>query len=143
MAEFAKAGDFCPNPDCPDYEQAQKSCGNIIKFGHTRSGRQRYKCKTCNGTELKAIYGDLEELVELLGKSTAYVERTHLTMRTFSSRLTRKSIAFSKEIGIHKACAAIEDMYCNLIRPHKTLRLKNEDGGGKNGKNGLPQWRQG
>ena len=46
MAEFAKAGDFCPNPDYPDYEQAQKSCGNIIKFGHTRSGRQRYKCKT-------------------------------------------------------------------------------------------------
>ena len=95
------------------------------------------------GTELKAIYGDLEELVELLGKSTVYVERTHLTMRTFSSRLTRKSIAFSKEIGMHKACAAIEDMYYNLIRPHKTLRLKNEDGGGKNGKNGLPQWRQG
>jgi hypothetical protein len=47
------------------------------------------------GTRLKAIYGDLEKLVELPGKSTAYVERAHLTMRTFSSRLTRKSIAFS------------------------------------------------
>jgi len=81
------------------------------------------------GTRLKAVYGDLQELVELLGKSTAYVERTHLTMRTFSSRLTRKSIAFSKELFIHKACAAIEDMYYNLIRPHKTLRRKNKDGG--------------
>lgn len=81
------------------------------------------------GIRLEAVYGDPEELIELLGKSTAYVERTHLTMRTFSSRLIRKSIAFSKEIFIHKACAAIEDMYYNLIRPHKTLRLKNEDGG--------------
>lgn len=81
------------------------------------------------GIRLKAVYGDLRDLIELLGKSTAYVERTHPTMRTFSSRPTRKSIAFSKEIFIHKACAAIEDMYYNLIRPHKTLRLKNKDGG--------------
>lgn len=81
------------------------------------------------GIRLKPIYGELEELVELLGKSTAYVERTHLTMRTFSSRLSRKSIAFSKEICIHHGCAAIEDMYYNLTRPHKTLRQKNKGGG--------------
>ncbi len=79
------------------------------------------------GTRLKAVYGDLQDPVGLLGKSTAYVGRTRLTMRTSSSRLTRKSIAFSKEIGIHKACSAIEDMYCNLIRPHKTLRLRESD----------------
>jgi hypothetical protein len=79
------------------------------------------------GTRLKAVYGGLQELVGLLGKSTAYVERTHPTMRAFSSRLTRKGIAFSKEIGMHKACAALEDMYHNLIRPHKTLRLSEND----------------
>ena len=81
------------------------------------------------GTRLKAVYGDPEELIQLLGRSTAYVERTHLTMRTFSSRPTGKSIAFSKEICIHNGCAVIEDMYYNLIRPHKTLRRKNKDGG--------------
>lgn len=81
------------------------------------------------GTRLKAVYGDSEELVELLGKSTAYVERAHPTMRAFSSRPTRKSIAFSKEICIHKVYAATEDMYYDPIRPHKTPRLKNEDGG--------------
>jgi hypothetical protein len=80
------------------------------------------------GIRFKAVYGDLEKLVGFLGKSTAYVERTHLTMRTSSSRLSRKSIAFSKEIGIHKACAVLEDMYYNLIRPHKTLRLSENDG---------------
>ncbi len=50
MAELAKTGDFCPNPGCLDYEQIQQSGGNIIKFGHTSSGRQRYKCTTCNRT---------------------------------------------------------------------------------------------
>ena len=30
---------------------------------------------------------------------------------------------------MHNGCAAIEDMYYNLIRPHKTLRRKNKDGG--------------
>lgn len=50
MTELAKVGDFCPNSDCPDYDQVQQSGGNIIKFGHTRSGRQRYKCTTCNRT---------------------------------------------------------------------------------------------
>ena len=34
------------------------------------------------GTRFKAVYGDLQELIELLGKSTSYVGRTHLTMRT-------------------------------------------------------------
>ena len=50
MAELSKAGDFCPNLGCPDYEYARKSDSNIIKFGHTRSGRQRYKCNTCGRT---------------------------------------------------------------------------------------------
>ena len=29
MAELAKAGTFCPNPVCPDYEQVQESGNNI------------------------------------------------------------------------------------------------------------------
>ena len=50
MAEVAKVGAFCPNPVCPDYEQVQESGNNIIKFGHTRSGRRRYKCLRCGKT---------------------------------------------------------------------------------------------
>ena len=51
MSELANPGDFCPNPACSDHEKVQKGCvGNIIKFGHTRSGRQRYKCTTCRKT---------------------------------------------------------------------------------------------
>ena len=122
---YGKVPDYSGKGRYPSRKQPQPG------WKYLQVVKQRDEKGNFLGTELKAIYGDLEELVELLGKSTAYVERTHLTMRTFSSRLTRKSIAFSKEIGMHKACAAIEDMYYNLIRPHKTLRLKNENGGGR------------
>jgi transposase-like protein len=51
MPEFAQVGDFCPNEVCADYSQRQsKGQKNIVKFGKTKAGRQRYKCKTCGST---------------------------------------------------------------------------------------------
>ena len=51
MPEFAQVGDFCPNAACSDYGKAQsKEQTNIVKFGKTRAGRQRYQCKSCGGT---------------------------------------------------------------------------------------------
>ncbi len=74
------------------------------------------------GTELRVIYGDETEVLALLGKSTSYIERSNLTSRHFNSRLTRKTLAFSKTIAMHQAAATLEDAYYNLVRPHKTLR---------------------
>jgi len=48
MSEFAQVGDFCPKPGCVDYGELQKE--NIIKFGKTNAGRQRYHCHSCDGT---------------------------------------------------------------------------------------------
>lgn len=76
------------------------------------------------GTELRVIYGDEEEVLALLGKSTAYIERTHLTMRLFNGRLTRRTLAFSKLLEMYRASAAWEDLVYNLARPLKTLRLE-------------------
>jgi len=76
------------------------------------------------GTKLRVIYGDEEAVLALLGKSTAYVERTHLTMRLFNGRLARKTLAFSKLLEMYRASAAWEDLAYNLARPLKTLRRK-------------------
>jgi len=76
------------------------------------------------GTELRVVFGDEEEVLERLGKSTAYVERTHLTMRLFNGRLTRKTLAFSKQLEMYRASATWEDLVYNLARPLKTLRLE-------------------
>ncbi len=51
MNELVQVGDFCPNGVCPDYGKLQSDRQhNIIKFGKTKAGRQRYKCKTCGKT---------------------------------------------------------------------------------------------
>jgi transposase-like protein len=51
MNTFAQVGDFCPNEICSDYGKCQSERQhNIVKFGKTKAGRQRYKCKTCGQT---------------------------------------------------------------------------------------------
>jgi transposase-like protein len=51
MTKFAQVGDFCPDETCPDYGKHQSDQQhNIIKYGKTKTGRQRYKCKTCGST---------------------------------------------------------------------------------------------
>ena len=79
------------------------------------------------GVTLRVVFGDEEEVLERLGKSTAYIERTHLTMRLFNGRLARKTLAFSKLLEMYRASAAWEDLTYNLARPLKTLRLEVAD----------------
>ena len=51
MTKFAQVGDFCPDETCLDYGKRQdEQQHNIIKYGKTKAGRQRYKCKTCRAT---------------------------------------------------------------------------------------------
>jgi IS1 family transposase len=51
----------------------------------------------------------------------AYIERSNLTARLFSVRLTRKTLAFSKDVTLHRAAVIWEDAYYNLVRSHKSL----------------------
>jgi hypothetical protein len=44
-------------------------------------------------------------------------------MRHFNSRLIRKSFAFTKDLEMHCAAAAWEDLVYNLVRPLKSLPL--------------------
>ena len=48
MPDLAEVGDFCPNDACPDAGKADGS--NIVKYGTTAKGLQRYRCKTCGKT---------------------------------------------------------------------------------------------
>lgn len=74
------------------------------------------------GTKLRVIFGDPEEVIAKLGGSTAYIERTHLTMRHMNGRLIRKGLGFSKLLKMHRAQAIWEDGVYNLGRTVKTLR---------------------
>jgi len=74
------------------------------------------------GTRCRVIYGEASAVLALLGPSTAYVERTHLTSRHFNSRLSRKTLGFSKAVELHRAAVVWGDSIYNLVRPLKTLR---------------------
>ena len=51
MSKIVEVGDFCPDETCRDYGKCQgDQQHNIIKYGKTKAGRQRYKCKTCGAT---------------------------------------------------------------------------------------------
>jgi hypothetical protein len=79
------------------------------------------------GVKLRTIFGTQAEVLALLGKSTAYIERSNVTSRLFNSRQVRKSLAFSKDIEAYRAAAIWEDCYYNLVRPHKSLRVAVQD----------------
>ena len=90
--------------------------------------KQRDDRGRVQGIKLRVQFGKQSEVLALLGKSTAYIERSHLTSRLFNGRQVRKTLAFSKDLAAYRAAAAWEDGYYNLIRPHKSLRLPVADG---------------
>lgn len=81
------------------------------------------------GVEAKSIYGDEREVLELLGGSTSYVERTNLTSRHMNGRLARKTLGYSKELEMLRASSVWEDAVYNLGRALKTLRIESPDPG--------------
>ena len=48
MSELAQVGTYCPNGACEKYQQV--GAGNIIRYGKTRQGQQRFQCKACQRT---------------------------------------------------------------------------------------------
>jgi hypothetical protein len=80
------------------------------------------------GITIKVIYGDPEEVRNLLSEHTAYIERTHLTSRQMNGRLVRKTLSFSKEREMLEPSCAWEDWTYNLTRSVKTLRIEVNDG---------------
>lgn len=71
MPELAEVGDFCPNDSCPDAGKTDES--NIVKYGTTAKGLQRYRCTTCGttfsentGTIFYNKHTSAEEIIETL-----------------------------------------------------------------------------
>ena len=89
--------------------------------------KQRNEQGQFQGIKLRVVFGQKSELLALLGKSTAYIERSQLTSRLFNGRQVRKTLAFSKNLADYRAAAVWEDNYYNLVRPHKSLCLLRPD----------------
>lgn len=90
---------------------------------YVQAVKQRKKGQVV-GTRRRVIYGTESSVLERLGSSTAYVERTHLTSRQCNSRLSRKTLGYSKAVELHRAAVVWGDSIYNLVRPLKSLRQK-------------------
>ena len=96
-----------PGPDWK-YQQVKK----------IRSGSRLLEVLT------EVIFGDEQEVVELLGKHTAYIERSQLTSRQMNGRVVRKTLSYSKEVRYLVAACAWEDAMYNWTRKHRSLRVQ-------------------
>lgn len=83
--------------------------GQVIK---SFNGRKMEK------VERRVVYGPLsEEEIE-----TAYIERSNLTNRNDMARAKRKSITFSKSMGMLAHAVELDRFYYNYCRGHRGLR---------------------
>ncbi len=117
---WGKARSYSGRGRPPTRKQPQPGwkCIQVIK--HRSGGR-------LIGITHKVVFGDPIEVCDLMGKHTAYVERTHLTSRQMNGRMVRKTLSFSKEFDILQASCTWEDSVYNLTRPVKTLRIEVND----------------
>lgn len=73
---------------------------------------------------VEVVFGEPEQVLETLGKHTAYIERSQLTSRQMNGRVVRKTLSFSKALRCLRASCAWEDAIYNWVRPHRSLRQR-------------------
>lgn len=80
-------------------------------------------------TKAKPVFGSMQKINEMLQTffknqkvNVSFIERVNLTDRTLNSRLTRKTITYSKEIEPLKDQMIISAAYYNYCLPHSALK---------------------
>lgn len=91
----------------------------LVKLYGASPDETRYSPAECIGTKCEAVTGNPDRK----HISTSYVERQNLTMRMHMRRFTRLTNAFSKKIQNHEYAIAINFVYYNFAKIHKTLRV--------------------
>jgi len=81
------------------------------------------------------VLGSKREIQRILDESTcsrniniSFVERSNLHERLNNRRLTRKTLGFSKKLGMHKAQIWLCRGYYHYVRPHNSLKIRSDDG---------------
>jgi hypothetical protein len=82
--------------------------------------KERNERRQVVGVFRRAVYGD----VPLHDIHTVHIERHNLNLRHENRRLTRKTVAFSKELVWLERQMHLYQAYFNLARPHRGLRQR-------------------
>ena len=100
-----------------DHAMLIKSYGQDSKTSEEVSQARKYSPQICTGSDVRLIEGNPKPSLI----STSYVERHNLTIRMGIRRFTRLTNAFSKRIRNHTAAVALDPLYYNFARPHRSL----------------------
>jgi hypothetical protein len=120
LFEWGKVPEYCGRGRPPILPQPSENW-KYLQIVKIRQGSKLV------GVIPKVVYGNTNEVKDLLGEHTAYVERTHLTSRQMNGRLVRKTLSFSKEFRLLEAASALEDALYNFTRPVRTLHRELEE----------------
>jgi len=120
--QLATIGTFCTNEACKDYQKIFPE--NVVKYGQTEKGVQRYRCKTCKktftatkGTMFYRLRHSEEEVVECMAmvgdrNSLAAIHRIKgIKEETVTSWL-------------EKAESQVKQIEEHFIIPHKLSRIQ-------------------
>lgn len=123
MAELARVGDFCPNAVCADYGQLHSEVQtNIIRFGKTKVGRQRYRCKTCKRTFVETIgtlfYGRRTPAPEIIDTLKLVAEDSRISSLARAKGHKEETIS----AWIRAAGAHAEQLEAVLLAEHQIER---------------------
>lgn len=101
----------------PPTRKQPQSDWQYLQVQKIRSGSRLIEART------EVVFGDPQEVVALLGRHTAYIERSQLTSRQMNGRLVRKTLSFSKALRRLAASCLWEDAVYNWTRTHGSLRV--------------------
>ena len=120
-SQLAVAGSFCWNPACPDYAQVGKN--NLIKFGTTRRGVQRFRCTTCQkafaATKGTVFYGRHHSQATILECLALLAERNSLAAIHRVKGVKEETVLD----WLHEAAAHVEQVEGVLLARHRLTRV--------------------
>jgi IS1 family transposase len=103
-------------PNHVDYAVIVKHYANADDS--VRTAAARYSPSIVLSVDKKPVLGYPDEA----HVSTAYVERSHLELRTHNRRFVRLGIGYSKRLLNHEAAIALHYFATNFMRKHSTLK---------------------
>ena len=138
--QLTTIGTFCLNEACEEYKKVNH--GNMIKYGKTDSGVQRYRCKTCKkafvetkGTMFYRIRHEREEVVECM---EMVADRNSLAAIHRIKGIKEETV----DNWLERAASHVEQFEEDFVTKHKLSRVqldalwtfvghKGEKGGGQ------------
>ena len=120
--QIVDIGMFCQNEACEDYKKVNQ--GNMIKYGQTEKGVQRYRCKTCRktftqtkGTMFYRLRGSEEEVVECL---ELVGERMSLAAIHRTKGIKEETV----DSWLEKAESQVKQVEEHFVVPYKLKRIQ-------------------